>query len=76
MQVESGFVGRHDTKGNSVFRFLLSLFGLADFVHWITTICTSLETGRKMPSSEDSHANISAFLPVVGKGLMLFFNVV
>lgn len=60
-------MGRHDTKGNSVFKFLLSLFGLVEFVHWITTVCTSLGTRRERASSEDSHANVSVLLPMVGK---------
>lgn len=40
-------MGRHNTKGNSAFRFLLFLFGLVDFVHWITTVCTSFERKQR-----------------------------
>lgn len=69
-------MGRHDAKGISVFGFLLSLFGLVDFLHWIATVCTSFGSGKETASSEDSHANISAFFPMVGKGLTVFLNVV
>lgn len=69
-------MGWHDAKGDLAFQVLLSLFGLVEFVHWITTVCASLGTGKETASSEDSHPNIPALLPMVGKGLMVFLSVV
>lgn len=65
-------MGWHDAKEDSAFQVLLSLFGLVEFVQWITTVCTSLGTGKETAASENSHPNIPALLPVMGKGLMVF----
>lgn len=66
---EWGSVGTWYSKSH------LSLSVLVDFVLWIMTESPSLGTGKEEVTSEVLHARISALLTSMGKGLMVFLNV-